>query len=87
MSTMYEVTTFEFHNRKPSKAQIVACVKNAIKSQQYAMDICWGENCITIDYQPARKHFEGRGWIKNHGGDFIAEELNNKIQSGELALN
>ena len=86
MSTMYEVTTFEFHNRKPSEAQIIACVKNAIKQGQYALDICWGENCLTFDYQPARKHFEGRGWIKNHGGDSIAKELNGKINRGELTL-
>ena len=86
MSTMYDVTTFEFHNRKPSEAQIIACIKNAIKRGQYALDICWGENCLTFDYQPARKHFEGRGWIKNLSGDFIAKELTGKINRGELTL-
>ena len=44
MSTMCEVTTFEFHNRKPSEAQIIACIKNAIKQGQYALDICWGRS-------------------------------------------
>lgn len=86
MSTMYEVTTFEFHNRKPSEAQIIACIKNAIKQGQYALDVCWGENCITFDYQPARKLLQGRGWIKNHSGDFIAKELTGKINRGELTL-
>jgi len=86
MSTMYEVTTFEFHNRKPSEAQIVACIKNAIKQGQFALDICWGENCLTFDYQPARKHLDGRGWIKDIGGDFVAKKLNTKIKTGELTL-
>lgn len=86
MSTMYEVTTFEFHNRKPSETQIVACIKNAIKQGQFALDIQWGENCLTFDYQPARKHFDGRGWIKNMSGDFIAKKLNGKINRGELTL-
>ena len=86
MSTLYEVTTFEFHNRKPSEAQVIACLKNAVKSHQFAIDICWGENCLTFDYQPARKHFEGRGWIKDICGDFVAKRLNYKIKTGELIL-
>ncbi len=86
MSTMYEVTTFEFHNRKPSEVQIVACIKNAIKTEQFAFDVCWGENRLTFDYQPARKHLQGRGWIKNLCGDFIAKEFNGKIKRGELTL-
>ena len=86
MSTMYEVTTFKFHNRKPSQAQIVACIKNAIKTERFAFDICWGENCLTFDYQPARRHLQGRGWIKNISGDFIAKEFNGKINRGELTL-
>jgi hypothetical protein len=83
MSTMYEVTTFEFHNRKPSEAQVVACIKNAIEQGQYALDVHWGENCLTFDYQPARKHLEGRGWIKNMSGDFIAKEFTAKLNRGE----
>ena len=86
MSTMYEVTSFAFHNRKPSEAQVVACIKNAIKQGQYALDIHWGENCLTFDYQPARKQLQGRGWIKNMSGDFIAKELTGKINRGELTL-
>jgi len=86
MSTMYEVTSFAFHNRKPSEAQIVACIKNAISKGQFALDIHWGENCLTFDYQPARKHLQGRGWIKNLCGDFIAKEFNGKIKRGELTL-
>jgi len=86
MSTMYEVTTFEFHNRKPSEAQVFACIKNAIKQGQYALDICWGENCLSFNYQPARKYLDGHGWIKNISGDFVAKRINYQLEAGELIL-
>jgi hypothetical protein len=76
MSTLHNVSEFVFHNRKPSKAQINACIKNAMKDGSKAISISWGENCIELDYHEGNKAWYGSGWIKTIGGNALAQELN-----------
>ena len=80
MSTLHEVTTFKFHNRKPSKVQIMACLNNAIKQGSKAIDIHWGENALEFSYNDRNYRWYGYGWIKDLGGDDIAQELNKGIK-------
>jgi len=86
MSTLYEITTFAFHNQAPSEEQIEACILNAVRNEQFAIDIQWDGNTMTVDYHPARKHFQGRGWLDSANADFVAKRLNGKIRRGELTL-
>jgi hypothetical protein len=78
MSTLYLVDEYEFFNRKPSKAQINACIKNAMAQGSKAVAIIWGENQIDLDYQENHKKWYGSGWIKTIGGSDLADELNAK---------
>jgi len=86
MSTLYEITSFAFHNGAPSEEQIEACILNAVRQEQFAIDIHWNEELMTVDYHPARKHFQGRGWIDRTNADFVAKIMNGKIRRGELTL-
>ena len=86
MSTMYEITSFAFHNGAPSEEQIEACILNAVRQEQFAIDIHWNGNTMALDYHPARKHLQGRGWFENTNADFVAKRLNGKIRRGELTL-
>jgi hypothetical protein len=81
MSTLHNVAEFIFHNRKPSKAQINACINNAIKDGSKALSISWGENCLELTYHDNNKAWYGNGWIKNIGGSDLAEELNRKQET------
>jgi hypothetical protein len=76
MSTLYLVDEYEFFNRKPSKAQINGCIKNAMAQGSKAVAIIWGENQIDLNYHDSHSKWYGEGWIKNIGGDDIAQELN-----------
>lgn len=86
MSTMYDVTTFQFHNDAPSEEQVEACILNAVRQGQYSIDVHWDGRVIELDYHPYRKYFHGKGWIKNVCGDFVAKFLNGKIERGEVVL-
>lgn len=84
MSQFHEIMEYQFHNRKPSKKQIMGCIENAIKSGGKAITISWGENAIDLNINPHHPYnrmgqWFGSGWIKNIGGSDIAEELNRKI--------
>jgi len=79
MSTLHNVIEYQFHNRKPSKNQIMGCIANAIKGDGKAINISWGENCLELIWHDRQLQWYGYGWIKNIGGDDIAHELNQKI--------
>ena len=81
MSTMYDITEFVFHNRKPSKKQVMACISNAIKHGSKALNISWGENCLEFTYNDKYQEWYGYGWIKNLGGSDIAMEINRTNRS------
>lgn len=76
MSTMYPVIDIEYKNRKPSKAVIMRTIAEYLKQGGKAFCITWGENCIELDFHPNHEQWYGRGWIKELGGDNIAQELN-----------
>jgi hypothetical protein len=81
MSTLYLVDEYEFFNRKPSKAQINGCIKNAMAQGSKTVAIIWGENQIDLDYHDGYKTWYGTGWIKNIGGGDIAKELNRRLHN------
>jgi hypothetical protein len=76
MSTLHEIIKYEFHNRKPSKTQILGCIKNAIKSEGKAISINWCENCLELIWHDRQLQWYGYGFIKSLSGDDIAQELN-----------
>lgn len=76
MSTMYPVINIEYHKRKPSKAVIMRTLAEYLKQGGKVFTITWGENQIDIDYHPNQELWYGSGWIKDIGGDDIAQELN-----------
>jgi hypothetical protein len=65
---------FEFEGRRPSYKQVKACAIKAIKEGYPLISILWGENWISLENNLGE--IRGRGWIKNIGGDDLANELN-----------
>ena len=68
---MYE---YYFEGRKPSKAQVKKLAIQALKAGHSQIEISWGENMLEIQ----RAHtgqVHGYGWIKNIGGQDLADEL------------
>jgi len=65
---------FYFEGKKPSKAQVKKCAIEAIKEGYPLIEISWGENMINLENNLG--FITGRGWIKNIGGDDLANELN-----------
>jgi hypothetical protein len=65
---------FYFEGKKPSYAQVKKCAIEAIKQGYPLIEISWGENWIALENNLG--HISGRGWIKNIGGDDLANELN-----------
>jgi hypothetical protein len=76
MSTTYDIITIEFKNRKPSRAVIMRTLAEYLKQGGKAFEIHWGENCIDVYFDPRVEQWFGYGWIKDIGGDSIANELN-----------
>ena len=76
MSTLYPVIDIEFNKRKPSRAVIMRTLAEYLKQGAKSFCITWGENCIELDFHPNHEQWYGRGWIKEIGGDSIANELN-----------
>lgn len=76
MSTMYPVIEIEYKNRKPSRAVIMRTLAEYLKQGGKCFAIVWGENWIDLDYHPNQERWYGTGWIKDIGGDSVAEELN-----------
>jgi hypothetical protein len=64
---------YYFEGKKPSKAQVKKCAIQAIKEGYPLIEISWGENMINLENNLGR--ITGRGWIKNIGGDDLAQEL------------
>ena len=67
---------YDFQGRKPSKAQVIKQVNEGIKQGASLIHISWGENRVDIDYHPNQELWYGNGWIKDIGGDDLAQELN-----------
>ncbi len=77
MSELYPVIQIEFNSkRKPSKAVVMRTIAEYLKQGGKAFSIYWGENWIDLTYHGTYKTWHGTGWIKDIGGDDIANELN-----------
>ena len=64
---------YEFLNRKPSGKQVKKIAIEAIKEGYPLINISWGENMIMLENNLGE--ISGRGWIKDIGGDDLANEL------------
>jgi len=64
---------YEFLNRKPSGKQVKKIAIEAIKEGYPLINISWGENMIMLENNLGE--ISGRGWIKDIGGDNLANEL------------
>jgi hypothetical protein len=76
MSTTYPIINIEYKNRKPSKAVIMRTLAEYLKQGGKAFEITWGENTIDLYFDPRVELWYGSGWIKDIGGDNIANEFN-----------
>lgn len=76
MSTTYPIINIEYKNRKPSKAVVMRTLAEYLKQGGKAFEISWGENMIDLYFDPRVELWYGSGWIRDIGGDDIAQELN-----------
>jgi hypothetical protein len=76
MSTLYPVIDIVYNKRKPSRAVIMRTLAEYLKQGGKSFSISWGENCIELDFHPNQEQWYGYGWIKEIGGDDLANELN-----------
>ena len=74
---MYE---FYFEGRKPSNAQVLKKINEAINQGNKLIEISWGENMITLQKTGYSDLWQGYGWIKNIAGSDIAYKLNEAVQ-------
>ena len=75
MSQLFTPIEITF-NKKPSRAVIMRTLAEYIKQGAKCFSLTWGENWIELDYHPNQEQWYGSGWMKNIGGDDIAQELN-----------
>jgi hypothetical protein len=76
MSTLYPIIEINYANRKPSKAVIMRTIAEYLKQGGKSFEISWGENRIDLQWHDGHNNWYGYGWIKELGGDNIAQELN-----------
>jgi len=81
MSTLHEIKTVSFQNRKPSKPMVTKAIRDAIKQGYKAIDISYGENLIELVYHDNHGQWYGYGWIKTISGSDIADGMNKPKQS------
>ena len=67
---------------KPSKLQVIKAIKDSIQQGYTQIALFWGENWIELEYSFNARSWIGQGWIKNLGGDDIANELNKQQKRG-----
>ena len=70
---MYKVNIELTSKRKPSRALIMRTIAEYLKQGITNMEVNWGENWLDLEYHGK---WIGSGWIKDIGGDDIANELN-----------
>lgn len=75
MSTLFKTHNIDF-SKKPSKAVLMRSIGKCLEQGAKSISLTWGENWIDLDYHPNQEQWYGQGWIKEIGGDDIAQELN-----------
>jgi hypothetical protein len=73
-----------FTGKKPSKKQVFAKAYDRVKQGHTLIEIYWGENGMTLDYNNGTWY--GFGWIKDIDSDIIAREINSKMRNDTLNL-
>ena len=76
---------YEFTGRKPSKKQVKTKIEQGLKASKEMVTITWGENWLQL-IKIWDGSYQGNGWIKEIGGDDIAQELNAKQTRNTLNL-
>jgi hypothetical protein len=66
---------YEFTGRRPSAKQVKKIIAQAVSEGYPLINISWGENQIMLENN--LEFLRGSGWIKNIGGDDLAQEFNN----------
>lgn len=67
---------YEFTGRKPSNAQVLKQVNQAIKENARMVHISWGENRIELERLQNGYPWIGSGWIRNISGYELASGIN-----------
>ena len=67
---------YEFQGRKPSNAQVLKQVNEAIRQNARTIYISWGENRIELQRSGSGKPWYGSGWIRNISGSELANGVN-----------
>lgn len=63
-----------FTGKKPSNAQVLKKINEAINNGEDLIELYWGENSITLDYNGMM--WSGWGWIRNISGSDLAYTIN-----------
>lgn len=77
---------YVFKGNKPSNAQLLKKINEAINNGEDLIELYWGENSITLDKQRINGIWCGWGWIRNISGADLATKINAKMHNDTLNL-
>lgn len=77
---------YNFTGRKPSNAQLLKKINEAINNGEDLIELYWGENSITLDKQRINGIWCGWGWIRNISGADLATKINSVQHNKTLNL-
>lgn len=75
---------YVFNGRKPSNAQVLKKINEAINNGEDLIELYWGENAITLD--KSNGSWYGWGWIRNISGADLAVKINSVQHNKTLNL-
>ena len=64
------------YTKKPSVTTLRAAIRKAVQAGNTFIQLTWGENQITIEWNGSNTKWRGQGWIGRNGGFDLANELN-----------
>lgn len=64
------------YTKKPSITTLRAAIKKAVNQGGTFIQLTWGENQITLEFNGSNTNWTGYGWIGRNGGHDLANELN-----------
>lgn len=73
-----------FKGNKPSNAQVLKKINEAINNREDLIELYWGENSITLDFNGII--WNGWGWIRNISGSDLAYKINETNHKQTLNL-
>ena len=75
---------YVFKGNKPSNAQLLKKINEAINNGEDLIELYWGENSITLDRSGGMWY--GWGWIRNISGADLATKINSVTTNKTLNL-